>query len=252
MAGDIGGLSPERFDQFGAGWGVQFLSPGDRPQHASSTFSELFLGGLIVGVRPDRVLTGISLNGYADCGPSCRDFGLDGKMSFASSPQFGKKVNWRYSDAPSPEGVGLRVLQKSYDGIPPASYVLFRFTFTNSRSVPVTFYAGVFMDWDVGQVDGDAFDDVGRTDRGGRLMYMTNFDGSGPLDGTLVFGAPVTGNAVLTEFRQSTATLVAATAGDFTIPTDECQRITVTSYGRPHHAWAGPERRRVGRGPLRR
>lgn len=222
MPGDIGGLSSELFEQFGAGWGVQLLGEGETPQHGSITFSQLFEGGLIVGIRPDRVLTGVSLAGYADCGLACRDFGLDAKLTPAAFPPFGKKkVTWRYSDAPSPDGVGLEVVQRSFDGVPPASYVLFHFIFTNSARTALTFYAGVFMDWDVGNTDFDAFDDVGFTDRGGRLMYMTDIQGSGMFDGTLVFGAPVAGNAILTEFGQSTATIVAATAGDFTIPTAE-------------------------------
>jgi len=73
----------------------------------------------------------------------------------------------------------------------------------------------------VGNADFDAFDDVGFTDRGGRLMYMTDVAGSGSFDGTLIFGAPVAGNAVLTEFGQSAEELLALTAGDVTIPTAE-------------------------------
>jgi hypothetical protein len=101
--------------------------------------------------------------------------------------------------------VGLKVLQKSYDGVRPASYVLFRYTFTNSGRTTLTFYAGAFMDWDVGNADFDAFDDVGATERNGRLMYMTDAGGAGPADGTLIFGAPVAGNTFLTSFGQPTA-----------------------------------------------
>ncbi len=214
MPGDIGGLSPE-LPQFGEGWGVQFpVAPGSAPAHASISLSQLFRGGLIVGMRPDRVLTGVDLEGYAECGV-CRDLGLDGKVSFAASPQFGKKVLWRYSDATSSEGVGLKVLQKSYDGVPPSDYVLFRFIFTNSGPATITFYAGIFADWDIGD---DPFDDVGATELDGRLMYMTDATPGGVFAGTLLLGAPVSGNAVLTDFGQSTATQVAALAGDFTIP----------------------------------
>ena len=220
MPGDIGGLSAELFEQFGSGWGVQLLGPGESPQHGSITFSQLFTGGLIVGIRPDVFLTGFNFGGYGECGQACRDLGLDGRLSpSASRPSEKKKVTWRYSDAPSPDGVGLRVVQRSYDGVPPASYVLFHFTFANTSTTALTLYPGVFMDWDVGNADFDAFDDIGFTDRGGRLMYMTDAGGAGPLDGTLVFGAPVAGNAILTDFGQSAATLVAAAAGDFTIPT---------------------------------
>src|SRR6266540_260018 len=85
MPGDIGGLSAELFEQFGSGWGVQLLGPGETPQHGSITFSQLFLGGLIVGIRPEVLLTGFNLGGYGECGQACRDFGLDGALSASAS-----------------------------------------------------------------------------------------------------------------------------------------------------------------------
>jgi len=216
MPGDIGGLSSELGDQFGTGWGVQFpVHSGERPSHGPIAASQLFRGGLIVGIRPDRVLSGVSIDGFAQCAPMCRDFGLDGRMSFTSAPPVGTKVTWHYSDAPSVEGVGLKVVQKSYDGVPPADYVLFRFTFTNSRATTATFFAGMFADWDI---DDDAFDDVGATDLGGRLMYMSNA-GGGTAAGSLILStAPVSGTTFFTDFGQSMATFVAALAGDFSVP----------------------------------
>jgi hypothetical protein len=220
MPADIGGLSGELFEQFGSGWGVQLLAPDETPQHGSITFSQLFLGGLVVGIRPNGLLTGFNFGGYGECGASCRDFGLDARLSAsATRPSEKKTVTWRYSDAPSADAAGLEVVQRSYDGIPGAAYVLLRFTFTNASTAPLTFYPGVFMDWDVGNADFDAFDDVGYTDRGGRLMYMTDGPGGpGTFDGTLVFGAPVAGNAVLTEFGQSSAELLQLATGELTIP----------------------------------
>lgn len=218
MPGNIGGLSGELFDQFGEGWGVQFPIPaGQAPVHGSISISHLFDGGLIVGLRPDRVLTGFGFSGYGQCGGACRDFGLDGKMSYSTSPQFGTKVVWHYSDAISPEGVGLKVLQQSYDGVPPNDYVLFHFAFTNASTGALTFYAGMFADWDIGP---DASDDVGASALDGRLMFMTDATPGGVYAGTLLLGDyPVSGTAFLTQFGQSTATQVAALAGDFTVPT---------------------------------
>jgi hypothetical protein len=220
MPGDIGGLSGELSEQFGAGWGVQLLGPGESPQHGSITFSQLFRGGLVVGVRPDVMLTGFGFGGYGDCGAACRDFGLDGRLSpSATRPSEKKKVTWRYSDASSPDAVGLEVVQRSYDGVPGAAYVLFEFVFTNASTSALTFYPGILMDWDVGNTDFDAFDDVGFTDRSGRLMYMTDAPGGpGTFDGTLVFGAPVAGNAVLASFGQTGTELVQLMTGDITIP----------------------------------
>jgi hypothetical protein len=220
MPGDIGGLSGELFEQFGSGWGVQLLGPGEAPRHGSLTFSQLFLGGLVVGVRSKGLLTGFNFGGYGDCGASCRDFGLDARLSpSAKRPSEKKTVTWRYSDGSSPDAAGLEVVQRSYDGSDGAAYVLFRYGFTNALSAPLTFYPGVFMDWDVGNADFDAFDDVGFTSRGGRLMYMTDGPGGpGTFDGTLVFGAPVAGNAILTDFGQSSAELFQLARGDVTIP----------------------------------
>jgi hypothetical protein len=223
MPGDIGGLSGELFGRFGSGWGVQLLGVGESPEHGSLTFSQLFRGGLVVGLRPDVLLTGVDFGGYGDCGGACRDFGLDARLSAsATRPTEKKTVIWRYSDGGSPDAVGLDVVQRSYDGAPGFAYVLFKLTFTNAAATPLTFYPGVFMDWDVGNADFDAFDDVGFTERGGRLMYMTDGPGGpGTFDGTLVLGAPVAGNAVLTEFGQTPAELLQLVTGDVTIPIAE-------------------------------
>ena len=223
MPGDIGGLSGELAAQFGAGWGVQLLAVGESPQHGSITFSQLFRGGLVVGIAPDVVLTGVDFGGYGDCGGSCRDFGLDARLSAsATRPAETKTVTWRYSDAGSPDAVGLQVVQRSYDGGPGSAYVIFKLTFTNTSGAPLSFYPGVLMDWDVGNADFDAFDDVGYTERGGRLMYMTDGpEGPGRFNGTLVFGAPPAGNAVLTDFGQTPAELVQLVTGGVTIPSAE-------------------------------
>jgi hypothetical protein len=147
----------------------------------------------MIGIAPDRVLTGVEFAGYGEC-EMCRDLGLDGRLSFAASPQFGKKVIWHYSDAPSPEGVGLRVLQRSFDGRRPGDYVLFRFTITNTRLPSVTFYAGFFGDWDVSE---DIVSDAMFTELDGRLMYVTDASAGSPFVGTLLAGDyPVAGNFV--------------------------------------------------------
>ena len=219
MPGDIGGLSSELFPRFGEGWGVQFpVTAGAAPQRGARAISQLFGGGLIVGLRPDRVLTGFDISGYAQCGATCRDLGLDGRLTYASSPQFGTKVIWHYSDATSNEAVGLKVLQKSYDGVPPNDYVLFHFIFTNSSAAPLSFYAGMFADWDIGD---DPTDDIGDTAMGGRLMYMTDATPGGVFAGTLLLGAyPVSSTTFLTDFGQSTAEQVSILAGDENAPTE--------------------------------
>jgi hypothetical protein len=223
MPGDIGGLSDEQLGQFGAGWGVQLLGAGERPRHGSITFSQLFRGGLVVGVGPDAFLTGFNFGGYGDCGSACRDFGLDATLSAsATRPSAKKTVTWRYSDAASPDAVGLGVVQRSYDGPRGSAYVVFQFTFTNTTGRRLTFYPGVLMDWDVGDADFDAFDDVAFTERDGRLMYMTDAPGGpGTYDGTLIFGAPVAGNAVLTVFGHTQAQLADFAAGAARIPSSE-------------------------------
>src|SRR2546422_3650855 len=62
----------------------------------------------MIGIAPGRVLSGVTRRDLAACGAACRDLGLDGRVHVTASPQWGKRVTWRYSDARSPEGVGLR------------------------------------------------------------------------------------------------------------------------------------------------
>lgn len=214
--GDVGATQRALPEPLGNGWGVQFpVNPGEQPTHGLIAISHLFMGGLIVGIRPDRLLSGNDINGYVRCSPVCRDFGLDARLNYNASAT-GTRVTWHYSDATSSEGVGLKVVQKSYDGEPPADYVLFRFAFTNSSATPVTFYPGMFADWDI---DDDFLDDVGATEMDGRLMYITNAAG-GIAGGTLIVSdAPVSGNAFFDEFDQTTEQVVDALAGDFSAPT---------------------------------
>lgn len=214
--GDVGGAQLALTEDLGNGWGVQFpVNPGEKPRIGDIGVSQLFLGGLIVGMRPDRVLSANELNGYTLCG-NCRAFGPQGKLHFTSSPSYGKKVTWQYSDAGSAQGVGLKVVQKSYDGIPPNDYVLFRFTITNGGAASVTIYPGFFGDWDI---DDDFVDDVGATE--GRLMYMTNA-GGGVAGGSLIISdAPVAGASFATLNPGPVRTveeLVAALTGDVTNP----------------------------------
>jgi hypothetical protein len=195
MPGEIGGLSEDFIHDLGFGWGVQYpVAPGQGPSHKQWR-SHIWQGGLLIGIAPDRVLSGVSMRGQADCGASCRDLGLDGQVRFTASPEQGKEVTWQYSDARSQEGVGLRVVQQSFDGRPPADYVLFRFAITNGGRSRISFHAGFFGDWDVGD---NPEDDIGFTEMGGRLMYQTNGAESQPKDpyiGTLLIGdAPSTGS----------------------------------------------------------
>ncbi|UCF21536.1 MAG: hypothetical protein JSU87_09180, partial [Gemmatimonadota bacterium] len=193
LPGDIGGQSPELFDEYGRGWGVQFpIGPSEAPVYHPLGASHLWLGGLLVGVVPDNVvLSGIDVGGLFQCGGACRDLGLDGavRMDVTGS---GKKVTWSYSDAPSPEGVGLSVVQRSLDGKPPYDYVMFDYTFENTGPSTITFYAGFFGDWDVGP---NAANDIGFTALDGQLMYQTNVGEIGAHVGTLLNSDyPISGN----------------------------------------------------------
>ena len=201
MPGDIGGsFSAQLFDQFGVGWGVQFpIPPGSSPLHADPIVSQMFSGGLIIGVpaqggHPARVLHGADLGGEVECGATCRDLGLNGVVTFSPTGARGdrKHVTWRYSDAGSSDAVGLQVVQHSIDGIGPHDYVLFRFQIRNVSPSTLAFYAGFLGDMDV---EFNAFDDRGATALDGRLMYQVSDAESGIHVGTVLLGdAPVTGN----------------------------------------------------------
>ena len=192
MPGEIGGQASDLSNQYGIGWGVQFpVGPGQSPVHVPPSATHLFGGGLMIGIAPDRILSGIDIAGQLQCGADCQDLGRDGVVSFTPQTPIGRTVTWRYSDAGSPEGVGLGIVQRSFDGRSPNDYVLFRLDIKNGGRSTVTFYAGVFMDWDVEE---DATDDAGSTELGGTLMVVRSTTELGFHMGTLLLGAPVSGN----------------------------------------------------------
>ena len=235
MPGDIGGsFSGDFFDQYGVGWGVQFpVSSGSTPSHDPG-FSQIFNGGLLIGIDLDQVLAGADAGSMMECGASCRDLGLNGTVKFTTQGDGTKVVTWRYSDATSAEAAGLEITQSSIDGKHPNDYVVFRFSIRNTRTSPVTFYAGFFGDWDI---DFDAFDDLGATESGGRLMYEVSANESGIHAGTLLLGAPVTGNFFFDGL-----------AGDFPTTADQVKALK----GQLSQASAGPGDLRYiqGAGPI--
>lgn len=192
MPGDIGGsFSPDFFDQYGVGWGVQFpIAPGSSPNHDPG-FSEIFNGGLLIGIGDDQVLAGADAGSMMECGAICRDLGLNGTVKSTIRSDGRRSVTWRYSDATSAEGVGLEVTQVSIDGKLPNDYVVFQFSIRNTSASTVTFHAGFFGDWDI---EFDANDDLGFTDLGGKLMYEVSANETGIHAGTMLLGAPATGN----------------------------------------------------------
>jgi hypothetical protein len=189
---DIGGLSFfAPIPRLGTGFGVQFpITPGRLPRHSiDATISQLFMGGLMIGVGPETVLTGID-GGYVDCRfdleNGCRDLGLDGGAEVQRLANGGRVVTWRYSDAPSGEGVGLHITQRSFDAPRGEPYVLFRFTIRNRSGGRLNVNPGLLADFDM---DSLFFDDLGRRQRGGRLLSQTSTeDPGGTRAGTLMIG----------------------------------------------------------------
>lgn len=213
MPGDLGGLSPDIDPRFGQGYGVQFpVVPGAAPAHRPLSDSQLFRGGLIVGLESGAILTGFDPGGELECGAACHDLGLDGKVSATSSPALGKTITWRYSDASSAEGVGIHVVQRSYDAPAGRAYVLFRFAVKNRSAAAQTLSLGVFADWDV---DATGADDIGFVERGGRLLSQSNVEGPPTRTGTLVVGdaPPTAGYFFSTPFVPSLSDQTAALAG---------------------------------------
>ena len=218
MPGDLGGLSPDIDPRFGQGYGVQFpVVPGAAPAHRPLFDSHLFRGGLIVGLESGAILTGFDPGGELECGAVCHDLGLDGTVGVTSSPVLGKTITWRYSDAPSAEGVGLHVVQRSYDAPAGRAYVLFRFGVTNRSAEAQTLSLGVFTDWDV---DETGADDIGFVERGGRLLSQSNVEGPSTRVGTLVVGdaPPTSGYFFSTPFVPSLSEQAAALAGSLSEP----------------------------------
>lgn len=189
--GDIGGLTAgERNFELGTGFGVQFPNRSARlPTHGDRIISQIFMGGLMIGVGPETVLTGID-GGYVECrfdlAFGCRDLGQDARAEVSRLPNGGRVVTWRYSDAPSGEGVGLRITQRSFDAPAGEDYALFRFTIRNGSNGRLNINPGILTDVDV---DSLFDDDVGRAQRGGRLLSQTStVNASGIRAGTLMIG----------------------------------------------------------------
>jgi hypothetical protein len=189
--GDIGGLTGgDRNFELGTGFGVQFPNRAGRlPRHGDRIISQFFMGGLIIGVGPETVLTGID-GGYLECRFDllfgCRDLGQDASGEVTRLQNGGRVVTWRYSDAPSGEGVGLRITQRSFDAPMGEDYVLFRFTIRNGSDARLNINPGILTDIDV---DSTFDDDVGRAQRGGRLLSQTStVSASGIRAGTLMIG----------------------------------------------------------------
>jgi hypothetical protein len=224
LPGDIGGsLQSVLSAQYGLGYGVQFpIQPG-APVHAGTEVSHIFNGGLIVGVGPDRILTGFPAQGMLECIPECHDLGLDGTVEFDPSGSPARQaVTWRYSDATSAEKVGLRVIQRSIDGARGQAYVLFRFVFRNTSQSALTFFAGFAGDWDVDQ---DPLDDQGFTALNRKLMFQVSPETGNHVGTMLLGGVPVSGTYFITpdefpseavQMRALRGTLRRPTAG----PTD--------------------------------
>ena len=219
MPGDIGGQSAALPPGYGRGWGVQFpIPPGDSPLHVPESATHLFDGGLMIAIAPDRIISGVDVSGQLAC-ETCQDLGQDGVVHFTPETPRGRIVTWLYSDAASPEGVGLRVVQRSFDGQPPSDYVIFQYSIQNVSAGTVTFYAGAFMDWDI---DEAAFEDIGFTEMGGRVMAVTSATESGIHAGTLLLGAPISGNSFWDFFNApapfSTAEQFQALSGGIQVP----------------------------------
>jgi hypothetical protein len=252
--GDIGGLSlSNELEQNGMGFGVQF--PADEPAYGSDDWvtdprglSQLHKGGLIVGVGEGEtgvVLTGFDMMGYGvACGAACRDFGLDAVRAGENGRRplnVHNGVLWQYSDALSPEGVGLDVQQRSFNPPGAGDYVLVEFTFKNKTKAPLTFYAGFWGDWDI---DEDVYDDAAYVYFTGvpLLIQKNENDGFGSHLGTMLLGEyPTAGYYVYSDPPQQRtiadqlAVLRGATTATFCY-----RRHPVHALGRAHHA---PERR---------
>jgi hypothetical protein len=191
--------------------------PGAAPPHRPLFDSQLFRGGLIVGLGSGAILTGFDPGGELECGATCHDLGLDGKVSASSSPALGRTITWRYSDAPSAEGVGIHVVQRSYDAPAGRAYVLFRFVVKNRSAEAQSLSLGVFADWDV---DATGADDIGFVEHGGALLSQSNAEGPPTRAGTLVVGdsPPTPGYFFSTPSAPSLLDQAAALAGSLSEP----------------------------------
>lgn len=184
---DIGGFEEWEDPTWGTGYGLQYpVDPAVGPRHVPANISHVFTGGLIIGIEPGIILSGAQISGYAmDCVGPCRDFGNNALVHMTANTPHGRTMTWHYSDAQSAEGVGLDVVQTSYDGIAPNDYVLIRYSFHNKGKDDLTFYAGGFYDLDIEEL-GAQPSEAGGSEFDGRLMY--NVGNAGTHVGTYMIG----------------------------------------------------------------
>lgn len=191
LPGDIGGMSvPLLFPEVGYGYSAQFPLPAGQPPKAgpAPVNRQLFRGGLVLGLAPDVALAGTELEGYVICSVSpCRAFGFDGKAKIKDRGT-GKEITWTYTDAGSQRPMGLKVVQRSFDGQNGRDYVIYGFRIVNQGMGPVTFTPGVFLDFDVSP---EFFSNLAYTELNGRLAVTTN------PDETLHFGSVIVGGATV-------------------------------------------------------
>jgi hypothetical protein len=191
--GDIGGMSvPLLFPEVGYGYSAQFPLPaGSAPKAGPAPINrQLFRGGLILGLAPDVALSGVELEGYVMCSVSpCRALGLDGEAKVKDRGRGNKEITWTYSDAGSQRPVGLRVVQRSFDGQNGRDYVIYGFRITNEGAASVTFTPGTFLDFDVSP---EFFSNIAYTELNGRLAVTTNPDDEGLHFGSIIIGGPAT------------------------------------------------------------
>jgi hypothetical protein len=139
-------------------------------------------------MAPDIALAGTELEGFVSCSVSpCRAFGFDGQPAVVERSGGSKDITWTYTDAGSQRPLGIRIIQRSFDGQNRGDYVLYAFRIFNEGTRALTFAPGVFLDFDVTP---DFFSNVGYTELDGRLMVTTSAGEEGLHFGSMIMESP--------------------------------------------------------------
>jgi hypothetical protein len=112
----------------------------------------------------------------------CRTLGFDGRVQVRRNGN-AREITWQYSDAGSAHPRGIQIIQRSFDGLNGADYVLYVFRITNGGTQLLTFTPGLFFDFDVTP---ELFNNLGYTDLNGRLMVTRTLSGQGRYLGTAI------------------------------------------------------------------
>jgi hypothetical protein len=136
--------------------------------------SMLYEGGLMIGVKPDKVSDCVRASPYPDV-----DFVAIDPVNFVNPPQLGsaEEVRTLIADTAISNKIGLVIEEKAYAWAtaPDDKYIIMEYKIKNNSGAPITeLYTGLYADWDVKVASNNRADYDIPTKMG--YVFETNFN----------------------------------------------------------------------------